>query len=271
MSVLVISDIDGTLVPHPFSSGVSLKDRAHHVERVGKLFKHKNFGLVTGRTRAGVKRLFSESGMESSEPYFLGVEFAAHLYQENKALQERPQDKVLVEIKELLDTELARFGEAIDFLGPNFISNGRLSGYFMELKSAMLQIEWDLGSAQKDAQFNTHLSYLLNPYLRRHEIVYTQVYANRLDLVSANFIPKQKFWKYAEKSFKQAMTPKPALYLLGDELYDAYMFEEFIKLHKGEFSEIHAISVGRELPFATRQFANATETLTFVENLLNSK
>ena len=98
------------------------------------------------------------------------------------------------------------------------------------------------------------------------------MFGHRLDLCETGFIPKRHIWRNAPQAWKNLVTQngleKPDLVVLGDELYDSYLFAGFKELVPSVFNSVEACAVGGPLPGADRLFANEAEALSYVEKIL---
>lgn len=264
---LVLSDIDGTLVPHPYGSGVPLERRATYVARLAALCQSPSFGLVTGRKLAGFERLFTECGHPPVCPVVLGVEFGAHCYLRGVAIYEHQANAALAAIAHALHAALAtrpEFSSPLSLIAQ--MAQGCIEGAVIEEKAAILQIDWRFKHEATEHLFEEFLFELLNPLLASERGLFAQVFGRRIDIAELGFVPKQAVWPKIQRFFSES-TGK-TLVLLGDELYDSYMFSDFLKNHSNSFADIVTCSVGRRLPHASRHFETVDAALDFVEATL---
>ena len=270
-SVFVISDIDGTLVPHPYTSGLSPAQRSQAVARVGTLTQNPRFSLVTGREWNGYGRLFAECQLPLQVPQALGVDFGAQIYHNGRKYNETTPSVTLGELIQELVDQVKEFGPELPITGPGSASSqGKFKGYVFEKKEAVLQIEWDFEDHAKDTLFCNKVTKIVNSFLLPGRGLYAQIFANRIDVMPHHVIPKSTFWPYFQEILKysQAQWAETHLYLFGDELYDAYMFRTFLTTYRPLFKEVTAVSVGSLLPHATQTCASPAEALAQVEQLL---
>ena len=271
---IVVSDIDGTLVPHPYSSGMSVQQRAGYIQRFGALCSRPFFGVVTGRKKAGFDRLRQEGQLSAQLfPAFLALEFGGQIFFEgNQVHAHEPNallQKYVLELCGALRTH-AEFSvlENIE----SQIQQGRMRGYVIEQKAAIVQLDWYFSDDAVRSAFTEFLFRFVNPYLLKTNQVYGQVFGHRFDLCEVGFVPKHGVWQKAPAAWKKNITSnglvKPELIVLGDELYDAYMFQSFKALVPSVFSKVEACAVGGPLPFADRVFANEADALDYVEAVL---
>ncbi len=273
-SVLVLSDIDGTLIPHPFLSGVSTEDKSEDVSRMFSLFGHKNFGLVTGRRKAGFERFFREYRMTETFPAFLAVEFATHISVFGKWVVERAQNSSVSRLMNELAEEICTYPEFNE--GHNLaqaLQRGWFDTYFLEEKTLCAQIEGHFPSPEKLARYFAVVEKILNPYTIGAGALAVQSFPSmrRIDVLENGFLPKCGFWPTIEshrESLGICADSDLTVVALGDEHYDSYMFR-YLKNELGErFKNVFTISVSHKLNYATHWCHNTRTALSFVENVL---
>lgn len=271
--VFVVSDIDGTLVPHPYFSGIDVAGRAQYIRRVIDLFDRPNFALVTGRMKAGWERLFKEAGVARRFPKILGLEFGAQLYVDGELVHERAQNPLIHAIAEHM---AAALGEVPEFqVGESFEAQrekGLMRGYVIEEKATIVQIDWNFPDPGVSMRFVEFLTEKLNPYLTRSNEVYAQVLPHRIDVCEAGFVPKAHVWADLCARVERGLLPagaRPRAVVLGDEIYDGYMFNAFEALAPRTFSSVESWGVGKKkVPFAKGMKSDEAEALALVEALL---
>ena len=276
-SPFILSDIDGTLVPHPYFSGLTTAERAVYVKRMARCFDSPRFGLITGRGRASYDRLLADSGValaHPAHPALLGLEFGAHLQARETILHESsayaPLHAILDSIDEAVGTaalqrpEYASEGDLLSRM-----AQGRIQGFVLEPKALIGQVEWYFSEASTQAAFGHFVTNLINPLLIEHADVAVQVFSSRVDLLARGFVPKADLRERAgADAFDAATGGARSIIALGDELYDAYMFRYLRSLQGSVFSSVRCYSVGRDLPHADGRFDTILEALTQVESWL---
>jgi len=272
----VLSDIDGTLIPHPFLSGVSTEDKSEDVARMFSLFEHKNFGLVTGRRKAGFERFFREYNMAETFPAFLAVEFATHVSVFGKWVVERSQNSSVSRLMKELAAEIGAYSEFNE--GHNLaqaLQRGWFDTYFLEEKTLCAQIEGHFPDAEKLAKYFAVVEKILNPYTIGAGALAVQSFPSmrRIDVLENGFLPKCGFWPTIE-SHREALgicaDSELTVVALGDEHYDSYMFR-YLKNDLGaRFKRVYTISVSHKLNYATHWCPDTRTALSFVENVLGS-
>jgi hypothetical protein len=272
--VLVLSDIDGTLVAHPFLSGKNLDARRESVHRMFNLFSHPNFGIVTGRRKEGFERFFAEYDLEYRLPAFLGVEFATHhavhgewvVWKEQSALVRR----VMQSLQRVVEAN-AEFGKGHDVF--QALRAGKIETYFLEEKTVCAQIEAHFPEAALQRRFFSLVEDVVNPLAAGNAGLALQGFFSmgRLDILEKGFVPKAGFWGTIEK-YREDMSLAPdselTVVALGDELYDSYMFR-YLRSELGEkFGKVFTVSVGKVLAHATHWCRGTDDALSFVERVL---
>lgn len=284
--LFILSDIDGTLVPHPYFSGMPSSQRAHYVHRVAALFDDDRFGLLTGRGHTNFERLLSEASLPTTlRPALLGLEFGAHFYRRNCTLFESP---ACPGVQGLL-AALAEAFERATVRNPTFLPKddlatrmalGRIEGFVMEHKALIGQVDWHYSEAFTLEAFGHFLVEEVNPLLIHQPNVAVQVFPSRIDILQRGFVPKAGFFERMPGSTFKSKTPVHII-ALGDELYDAYLFRYLRQ--RGEvpssngghessppFASVRCYSVGRRLPHTDGHFASIDEALTQVESWLKA-
>jgi trehalose-6-phosphatase len=283
----VISDIDGTLVPHPYFSGISAAERKSNVRRLAELCKVPQFGLVTGRTWEGYNRIFSDSGETATFPSLLGLEFGSQLYQQNKQILTTPNSPGMHKLLDELSAELELFPEfrnTEDLFSR--MKSGKIHGLVIERKAAISQVEWYFSEPHIQSKCAHIVKSHINPVLLEPTDVTIQLFDNRIDLISTGYIPKQGFLDLSVSNRDKEITarldnqqssPDPysdfsggLVLALGDEFYDSYMFRYLKSLEGRRFERAYCIAVQRPLPFADAFFEDISSALDFVEELIST-
>ena len=261
---LVISDVDGTLVPHLYFSDLSPQARESAVRRMERLCQHPRFGIVTGRRRASLDALFASAGFPGAPDScrLLACEFGAHIQSSGSLVRESPQDPHVLRVHGRLQEALAQ--------GTLPRSDGRfpLRGVFVEHKPSSVQIDWDLGDAAANLDIFREVSVLVNGLVLEHSLG-MQVFRNRVDVLAPSFQPKRGLVPWILRAFPEVRSGPHELVLLGDELYDNGLFEEFLQgAASSLFSSIRALSVEHHLPSATGHLETTEDALDLAEKVL---
>lgn len=225
-SLLVISDIDGTMIPNPYYAPIGEKEHAALCRRFFDLLKkHPQLWLATGRTIETYARLVTFSG-DVAYPEFLLSEFGSDIYRMGDAYLRLPADPVLMECERVFTDLLAEMNY------PEDLSDGEqgLHGVCLETKRRIMHVDWDLGSKELDNKFLTEFPERIRslPEVRGLSVrVFGQL--RRIDICSPEFSPKVSVW--------QALGPligdKKEIWVLGDDEYDRAMFEALQKAVPG--------------------------------------
>jgi hypothetical protein len=274
-SVIVLSDIDGTLIPHPFLSGVSTEAKGEDVMRMFALFEHKNFGLVTGRRKVGFERFFREYPLSERLPAFLAVEFATHVAVLGKWVVQRIQNESVAKLMRELNERVSAQSEFC--VGHDLgaaLNRGWFDTYFLEEKTLCAQIEGHFPDPALLRRYFSFVEGILNPYTVGANGLAVQSFPSmgRIDVLEPGFVPKSGFWPVIE-AHREALNLAPDAELtvvaLGDEHYDSYMFR-YLKEELGErFRGVITVSVGHVLNYATHKCPNTRSALSFVEKVLS--
>jgi hydroxymethylpyrimidine pyrophosphatase-like HAD family hydrolase len=274
-NVFVISDIDGTLVPHPFLSGKSVSERRISFERMLDLFRYENFGLMTGRREAGFERFSKEYDVPIAYPAFLGVEFGAHLAVRGQWMVRSEQNN---ELAQLLSTVENAIVSHPHFESGNEVENafrkGILDTYYIELKARIAQIESHFPDAESNRIFQETVEEIVNSECIGASTLAFQSFASqrRLDVVERGFVPKSGFWPTLSAHLLPRLgINRTTVVALGDELYDSYMFRYLKTLGEGSNCSVYALAVSRPLPFADAVLKDTETALTVVVELLSGK
>jgi trehalose-6-phosphatase len=272
--ILVLSDIDGTLVDHPFLSGSHVEARRNSVQRMFRLFGHSNFGIVTGRRKEGFERFFREYDIPYALPNFLAVEFATHHAVDGEWVLWRDRNACVSELMRTLQGLVesdVEFGNGHDVFMA--LQKGKIETYFLEEKTICAQIEAHFPSAALQKRFFSVVEEHVNPLVTGSSTLSLQSFASmgRLDVLEKGFVPKAGFWPTIEKHrVKFDLVPDPELTIvaLGDELYDSYMFR-YLKEELGHrFARVLTVGVGKRMTGATHVCDHPKEALSFVERIL---
>ncbi len=274
--VLVLSDIDGTLVDHPFLSGSDVSARRSSVERMLKLFRFPHFGLVTGRRKQGFERFFKEYDVPMIMPSFLAVEFATHLAVCGEWVQWKQQNQNISNLMRILQNHIeanSDFGKGPDII--QALQSGTIETFFMEEKTICAQIEAHFPSEILRRKFFSIVEEIVNPMVAFHGGLVLQSFPSmgRLDVLEAGFVPKCGFWKTIEDHRDRlGLVPNEQLTVvaLGDELYDSYMFRYLREEIGGKLARIFTVSVGKLLAHATHRCTHPTQALSLVESIVHA-
>jgi len=261
MKPFIISDIDGTLVPHPYISGLSVEKRKKYVKRLHSLMHFPHFGLMTGRRLEAVQRLFTEQDLPFSFPAFLGTEFGTHLYAQGKDILKRQPCEKIQKLHENIMKNIESSSELIkDHKGLAQLNTGILESFFVEKKTWCMQIDCGFKKEALQKEFWKQVGMALNPYIIQEKPL-AQIFQNRVDLFSHEFVPKTGFSNFLKEHF--LLDENTKIIALGDEAYDALMFEDL----KKNFKQVECFAVGENLPFADAVFSSCEDSLGYLEHL----
>lgn len=252
--VYVITDVDGTLVPHPYHSGLSQDERDPYVHRLHRLIHSSHVACVTGRGAAGWRRLFDDAGLTPVLPRLAGFEFGADVFfhGERQPLKTR-SGEVQAVLEELRSAFLSHqeFRNQTDIT--EIMSSGRLQGYFIEEKQQMAQIDWCFSSAALNLQFAELVFGILNPHLAHNRSLKAQVFHQRIDLLEHDFVPKAALADHVSKWVRETTcrVSHRQCWVFGDELYDDYLFRSVKELVPSCFASVQCVAVanGRSARF----------------------
>ena len=258
----VITDIDGTVVPHPYHSGLTQSQRNPYIARLLALMHNHHVACVTGRTLAGWKRLWCEAGLEPHLPRLMGLSFGADVYSHGHHVHARPpsqeMDVVVRELKEALGQE-ADFRSQADT--DDIMRRGLLQGYSFEAKTHIVQIDWNFPTEAKNLRFAEHVFRALNPHLAKATSLRCQVFHRRIDILANGFVPKAELAHHLTQwvhETRLADPRQPDCVVLGDELYDDYLFESVKALSPAIFGKVTCIGVDNGVG---TQFRHADHTV----------
>jgi hypothetical protein len=244
----IITDIDGTVVPHPYHSGLSQEQRNPYVARLLELMRNHHVACVTGRTLAGWQRLWREAGHEPHLPRLMGLSFGAEIYYHAKHVDGRAQSaeltQVVHELHAALETEkdFRNQAEADDIM-----RHGRLQGYFFEEKTHIVQLDWNFATEALNLRFAEHVFHALNPHLAKATSLRCQVFHRRIDILANGFVPKAELAhsvrRWVDDTRLTDAARRPDCLVLGDELYDDYLFESMKRLEHDLFHKVTCLGV----------------------------
>lgn len=271
----IISDIDGTLVPHPYHSGLSQAERNPYVHRLSRLLDLPTVACVTGRGRNNWNRLWSDAGLTQKMPRLAGLEFGAEVYLHGKAEPyahiSAQREMVLQELKD----EIKKHDVFRSQADPaEIMSTGRLSGYYIEEKHQIAQIDWSFATPALNLKFAEIVFGVLNPHLVKNPAIKAQVFHQRIDVLERHFIPKAALSAFVQRWVEDLAeeVSAPICHVFGDELYDDYLFSSIQELQGSLFSEVHTIGVlnGNPTHFqnADRTVASPDEVWAYIEHLV---
>lgn len=256
----VITDIDGTVVPHPYHSGLSQEERNPYIARLLELMRNHHVACVTGRTMAGWQRLWHEAELEPHLPRLMGLSFGAEVYEHGRHVDpHKPTSaelrSVVTELRHTLNHE-PTFRQHADT--KDIMLRGRLQGYYFEEKTHIVQLDWNFASEAMNLRFAEHVFHVLNPHLAKATSLRCQVFHRRIDILANGFVPKAELSRHVEHWVNTTrLAPDPSLVLkghskshdkpfclvLGDELYDDYLFESMNALSPALFKKVICIGV----------------------------
>lgn len=270
--IFVISDIDGTLVPHPFLSGKNVDERRRSFVRLLDLFRYDNFGLMTGRRQVGFERYGSEYQLPVIYPAFLGVEFGAHLAVRGEWVSRSPQNEELASLLGQVERAVSSLS-GINSVGDpeEALRRGVVESHYIELKCRIAQLESHYPTPEANRLFQETVEQIVNAQCIGPSTLTFQSFASqrRLDVVERGFVPKSGFLPtLARHLFPRRGVNSTTLVALGDELYDSYMFRHLKQESQTSQSRVLAFSVTRPLPHADAMVRDTESALCLVEDLL---
>jgi hydroxymethylpyrimidine pyrophosphatase-like HAD family hydrolase len=247
----IITDIDGTVVPHPYHSGLTQSERNPYITKLLHLMRNHHVACVTGRTLHGWKRLWTDSGNDPHLPRLMGLSFGAEVYFHGKALPVTPNSHELQqathELRAALDA-IPEFRNQADTAVT--MSKGQLQGYSIEVKPRIVQIDWNFATESMNLRFAEQVFHTLNPHLARKAALRCQVFHRRIDILSDGFVPKAELAHHvADWVQNTRLAPVdsrgqlPECIVLGDELYDDYLFQSIKTLKPKVFGHVRCIGV----------------------------
>jgi hypothetical protein len=259
--VYVITDIDGTLVPHPYHSGLSQSERSPYVHRLHDLIHSHHVACVTGRGEGGWRRLLHDAGVQPALPRLAGFEFGADVYYHGERLQLKSS---VGEVPAVLAELRSAFAEHPEFRNQTdssqIMSSGRLQGYYIEEKLQMAQIDWSFSSDALNLKFAELVFGVLNPHLAHNRNLKAQVFHQRIDLLEHDFIPKAALADHVLRWVRETTTSRADrhCWVFGDELYDDYLFRSIKEMVPSCFASVFCVAVANGRPM---QFRYADETV----------
>lgn len=271
--VLIISDIDGTLLPHPFEYENSSFDRQAMTSKFSQFCGHPQFWIVTGRRKSGYEKIFTDVNMQPKFAKVTGLEFGSHLFFEGQVVHEPQQNQNLVKMVERFMAASATHEVFAPFVvGKLQYLTGSLNGFIVETKAWLAQTEWSFPKSQKmHLEFEDFYRFLLNELLHDIPDVYLQIFLNRIDFVQRDFVPKAGMWSRLQKHVPQNDLNQYQgweLIVLGDEWYDACMFKDLKQFENKVFSKVTCVSVGKDLPYASQRVRDPQEAQNLVASIL---
>ncbi|MGA1296364.1 MAG: hypothetical protein ACO3X1_13720 [Burkholderiaceae bacterium] len=267
----LVTDIDGTVVPHPYHSGLSQEERNPYIKKLLDLMRNHHVACVTGRTMAGWQRLWREAEIEPHLPRLMGLSFGADIYEHGKHVDVRKPSRelseVVTELRNALEGEPA-FRQQADTR--DVMLRGRLQGYYFEEKTHIVQLDWNFATEAMNLRFAEHVFHVLNPHLAKAASLRCQVFHRRIDILANGFVPKAELashvteWVHNTRLAQvvpsrvtnkrnshtaslhaegHPLDPKPECLVLGDELYDDYLFESMRSMVPRVFHRVTCIGV----------------------------
>lgn len=281
--IYIITDIDGTVVPHPYHAGLSKEDRKPYVSKLRKLIHNHHVACITGRTFRGWERLWRDADYEPAAPRLLGLCFGAETFYHGRLIPAQNRSPDLEAVIHELRSALERNPDfRIEAEVAEIMKIGKLQGYFIEEKPRIIQIDWNFPSEHLNHQFSETVFSCLNRYLARKHALKCQVFHNRIDILAEGFVPKAELtshiehWvletRLARTQDEDSLNAKPDCIVLGDELYDDYLFESVKTLASKVFANVRCIGVQHphtkvEFRFADEIVRNESDVWTLIEEL----
>ena len=256
--LLVVSDIDGTLIPNPYYSNISRGDHAKLCHKLKDLLERRpEIWLATGRTFETYAYLLKTfSGAIAYPDYFLG-EFGSDVYRRGAPYTSLAQDPVLMECERIFTDLLVEMGY------PEDLREGEhaLEGVCLETKRRIMHVDWDLGSEATDRR-------VLEEFPERLKTVpevsglFVRVFEDlrRIDLCSPGFVPKVSVWE----RFAGLLAGKSLVWIFGDDAYDQDMFRTVKAM--APWAEVRFGSANPEIP-GDRSFTCGAEVMDFIDTL----
>ena len=248
----IITDIDGTVVPHPYHSGLTQSERNPYITKLLHLMRNHHVACVTGRTLHGWKRLWTDSGNDPHLPRLMGLSFGAEVYFHGKALPVTPNSHELEQATHELSAALDAIPEFRNQADTaDVMSKGKLQGYSIEVKPRIVQIDWNFATESLNLRFAEQVFHTLNPHLARKAALRCQVFHRRIDILSDGFVPKAELAHHIADWVQNTRlapaggntTQLPECIVLGDELYDDYLFQSIKTLKPKVFGHVRCIGV----------------------------
>lgn len=247
----IITDIDGTVVPHPYHSGLTQSERNPYITRLLELMRNHHVACVTGRTPQGWRRLWTDSGNDPHLPRLMGLSFGAEVYFHGKALPVTPSSHELTQATEELRTALAAIADFRNQADTAVVmSKGQLQGYSIEVKPRIVQIDWNFATESMNLRFAEQVFHTLNPHLASKAALRCQVFHQRIDILSDGFVPKAELAHHVADWVQNTRLAAaenrehlPECLVLGDELYDDYLFRSIKTLKPKVFGHVRCIGV----------------------------
>jgi hypothetical protein len=131
------------------------------------------------------------------------------------------------------------------------MSKGKLQGYSIEVKPRIVQIDWNFATESLNLRFAEQVFHTLNPHLARKAALRCQVFHRRIDILSDGFVPKAELAHHVADWVQNTRlapaggntTQLPECIVLGDELYDDYLFQSIKTLKPKVFGHVRCIGV----------------------------
>lgn len=261
-SFLVISDIDGTLIPNPYYCKISPKQHARLCLDLMKLLTgNPRMWLATGRTFQTYSSLLQTFGGAVAYPEIFIGEFGCDIYKQGASHLSLPQDPVLMECERIFTDLLVEMGY------PEDLSDGEqgLHGVCLETKRRIMHVDWDLGSDGEDRRFLREFPERIRsvPEVRGLSV---RVFENlrRIDLCSPDFIPKVSVWE----TLGGQLLGKEQIWILGDDAYDREMFAAIKKTAPA--ATVKFGSANPDIP-ADAYFSCGSGAMDFAQNLFEAQ
>ncbi len=259
--LLVVSDIDGALVDHPYLSSATFERRERDCRRMISLLRSHHVCLSTGRPRHYYESFQKTYAGEAVYPWCLVAEFGSEVLVDGKLVVTKPPDPLLTELERAVRRWAVRRGGIKIDEDP---SEESVEGLCFEIKRQILDIDWNFGDPRRDESFPAELRELLerivDPSQLRYD-VYPEI--RRIIVRSAGFQPKVSIWP----EIKPILGNPATIWVFGDEKLDVAMFHAL----KRVFNESEVL-FGATHP-RVKGDANLTcgqETIDFITKLLSA-
>ncbi|OGV52351.1 MAG: hypothetical protein A2X49_08320 [Lentisphaerae bacterium GWF2_52_8] len=258
--VLIVSDIDGSLIDHPHWGNATHEHRSLACKNLIELLKNHRVCLCTGRSRYYYESLQQSYAGETVFPWCLVAEFGAEIFVEGELFMAKPRDPCLIELEEELRSWAKGQGIPID----DDPSESSVEGICFEPKRQSLDIDWNFGEAGRDGCFMTELSAFLEKSAQASNLRYScHPEMRRINVCSSGFLPKVSVWP----ELRPLLGNPESLWVFGDEKVDVDMFHAL----KGIFSDSEARFVATHSRVkGDINIDCGVETIGFIRNLLAS-
>lgn len=255
---LVVADIDGTLLEHPYWTDVPFERKAETCRRMIEMLRRRRLCLCTGRPRRYYESLLREFGNDCVYPWYLVAECGGEVVRDGETVFEREPDPALAALEEDLRDWSRRRGLAIDD-DPGETS---VIGICFERRRCILDVDWNLGEqARNDAmqqELFSHMQDVVDESKLRLT-VYPEI--RRITACSADFQPKVSIWP----AIRSQLGEPDDIWVVGDEPLDRDAAEA-IKIAWPK-SRVRFASTNPKIDGDLR-LACGVETIDFIERVL---